>query len=407
MEEEQARLIGKGVFRRAKSARWVSRAFLVPKGDSWRLVVDLSWLNKFVSKREMKMETLKRLRLIAKPNDWMVTFDLCDGFYTVSVAEEDREFLSINLNGQILSFCALPQGYALSPFIFQKLTHVFIDHLRDPDSAKTEEVPIPAGISGKARRRFLRRRRRRIGCRLLPFVDDFALFEDSFASAVTRRDSTFELLDSLGLEIHPIKGYHTPVQVGIHLGLTVDFEKGQFRAPAQKLASISKLATQLLCSAAARRRQVSVRALATLGGKAQFLYLAIPAARFYLRELHNVVQSRTSWSGRVLVSKQLKRDLEWWREVPTRHNGSPIWKPVETAYLHCDSSSYGWGGVLNEVQEARGFWQGQDRLQHITWKELKAVRRTVESFLPHLRGRRVTLHEDNQAVIGVLSGSTV
>ena len=69
---------------------------------------------------------------------------------------------------------------------------------------------------------------------------------------------------------------------------------------------------------------------------------------------------------------------------------------VETAYLHCDSSGFGWGAVLNDCIEARGLWSGKDRDQHITFKELKAVRCAIESFLPELKGRRLLLHEDNQ-----------
>jgi hypothetical protein len=92
--------------------------------------------------------------------------------------------------------------------------------------------------------------------------------------------------------------------------------------------------------------------------------------------------------------------------VPSHNNGRSIFKPVETAYLHCDSSSFGWGAVLNDHHEARGFWDPTDLKQHITWKELKAVRLAVLSFLPHLRGRRVLLHEDNQSVIGVLTNLT-
>eukprot|EP00873_Tetraselmis_striata_P013194 jgi/Tetstr1/433458/TSEL_022732.t1 len=53
-------------------------------------------------------------------------------------------------------------------------------------------------------------------------------------------------------------------------------------------------------------------------------------------------------------------------------NGRPIHRHVETAYMHCDSSGYGW----------------------------------VEYFLPHLASRRVLLHEDNKAVCSVLAGLT-
>jgi hypothetical protein len=62
--------------------------------------------------------------------------------------------------------------------------------------------------------------------------------------------------------------------------------------------------------------------------------------------------------------------------------------------------------LINDCIEARGFWSGSDKQQHITFKELKAVRRAIESFLPELTGRRLLLHEDNQSVVGVLTHLT-
>jgi len=92
--------------------------------------------------------------------------------------------------------------------------------------------------------------------------------------------------------------------------------------------------------------------------------------------------------------------------VPSHHNGAPIWRPIENAYLHCDSSGYGWGAVLNDCVEARGFWGMPDLHEHIAFKELKAVRCASKAFLPELRGRRLLLHEDNKTVIGVLTHLT-
>ena len=114
------------------------------------------------------------------------------------------------------------------------------------------------------------------------------------------------------------------------------------------------------------------------------------------------MKTATSWSSTVRVSKQLKRDLEWWKTVPNKHNGAPIFKAVETAYLHCDSSGFGWGAVLNDCIEARVFWRGADKEPHITSKELKAVGCAIDSFLPELKGRRLLLHEDTKSVVGVL-----
>ena len=47
-----------------------------------------------------------------------------------------------------------------------------------------------------------------------------------------------------------------------------------------------------------------------------------------------------------------------------------------------------------------------DLEEHITFKELKAVRCAIQAFLPELKGKRLLLHEDNQSVIGVLTHLT-
>ena len=54
------------------------------------------------------------------------------------------------------------------------------------------------------------------------------------------------LLDDLGLNIHPTKGYHTAIQDGEHLGMVIDTNKCEFRAPKTKLDSIAAVAKQLL-----------------------------------------------------------------------------------------------------------------------------------------------------------------
>jgi hypothetical protein len=91
----------------------------------------------------------------------------------------------------------------------------------------------------------------------------------------------------------------------------------------------------------------------SLACHAQYSLLAIPAARFFLRELDSVVGEK--WGGLVRSTPQLRRGLPWWTKVPNQSNGKPIHKPVETAYLHTHTSDYGWGAVLNEHLKARGF----------------------------------------------------
>ncbi len=114
--EEINRLKEKGVLRPINASRWVSRAFLEPKSGGWRLVIDLRTINKHCQKRSIKKETLRHLRLLAKPGDHWLSFDLKDGFYALTIHPKDREAFTINLNGQMLQLCEFPMGWSISPF---------------------------------------------------------------------------------------------------------------------------------------------------------------------------------------------------------------------------------------------------------------------------------------------------
>jgi len=71
----------------------------VPKLGGWRLIIDLRAINKQCQKRSMKMETLRRLRYIAKSNDRFVSFDLKDGFNALLIHPKKRDAFTVNLDG--------------------------------------------------------------------------------------------------------------------------------------------------------------------------------------------------------------------------------------------------------------------------------------------------------------------
>ncbi len=111
---------------------------------------------------------------------------------------------------------------------------MFTDHLRDPESSSSS--PTGQNIIGpKALKRWRRRRRRLTGARLLPFVDDFALFEVSYDETLKLKVYTFAVLTGLGLKIHPTKGNFDPVFIGEHLGMIIDIKVEHFVAPTSKL----------------------------------------------------------------------------------------------------------------------------------------------------------------------------
>eukprot|EP00873_Tetraselmis_striata_P007267 jgi/Tetstr1/427531/TSEL_017657.t1 len=274
----------------------------------------------------MRFETLRRLRYLAKRGDWAFSFDLQDGYYALGLREDVRDFFTINVRGTLWRFAALPMGWSLSPYYFCTLMAVMVRYLRQPDFATYSSY-------GRPFRRRLRRRKASGVC-LLPFIDDFLFLAPSRQLALRLWAEVERLWGRLGLAKHPTKAHPEPTQQLQHLGMDLDLVTMQFRAPAAKLRRLSNLARDLLCIAARHRRHAPAKLLASLAGQGQFLYLAMPPARFYLREAHTVLGRCSSPSGKVVLTRQLIRDLEWWRDVPTRHNGAPILRPVETAYLH-------------------------------------------------------------------------
>ena len=117
------------------------------------------------------------------------------------------------------------------------------------------------------------------GC--YPLWKIFLFVTSSHSEALTARNVVDSLLTRLGLASNPKKGMWEPAQVIVHLGMKIDLARGVFRAPAEKLKGIRDLARAILGIAGRNQRWIPAKMLASLTGKAQFLYLAIPAARLY------------------------------------------------------------------------------------------------------------------------------
>ena len=78
--------------------------------------------------------------------------------------------------------------------------------------------------------------------RLLPFVDVFALFEQSYDTSLKLKAYTNALFTGLGLTILPSKGHIIHILVGEHMDMIIDTKVEKFVAPSAKLKSIVILA---------------------------------------------------------------------------------------------------------------------------------------------------------------------
>lgn len=385
-----------------------SNAFCVPKGDSWRLVVNLKHTNKFNVAHKCRFETLRYLQRYDLSNAWALKADMQDAFYQVPLHPSAVRYFCFEYAGCFYQLNSLPFGWNNSPYYFTKITRAFVAHLRAPAYSKVPEgcmYPKPScGILAS------------IGCRVLPYLDDFLFIFSDRASAAAGAEWIHALMYWLGFTPHPKKSIWEPTQQLEHLGITVDLASGTFTVPPAKVARLARMARNLIVAAKLNKRLVPKRDLASFCGYAQSVRLAVMPANLFLRSLYDDCSTVTGWGGDVRLSRQSFRDLEWWCNVPSQHLSSPMRLRPATVDLFVDASAQGWGAVIPDLGDspdavAAGSWSVAEQSMHINQKEMRAVSNALLSYAPVVKDRVVRLFEDNtvtQSVLGrFASRSTV
>lgn len=376
-----------------------SNAFCVPKGASWRLVINLSHVNKFNRAYKCRFETLKFLQRYDLKGAFALKADMADAFYQVPMHAQSVKYFCFDFAGRYYQINCLPFGWNNSPYVFTKVARPFVAHLRAPHHTRVPPgcmYPLPPS-------EWLAR----YGCRVLPYLDDFLFVFPDRDTAAAGADWIRSLMYWLGFTPHPTKSIWEPVQQLEHLGLTVDLAAGTFSVPPAKLARLTRMARDIAVSAKLRRRLVPKRELASFCGFAQSVRLAVMPANLFLRSLYDACASVSGWRGDVRLSRQAFRDLEWWASIPARHLSSPIALRPATVELFVDASEVGWGAVLPDLQDspdgvARGSWSLAEQRMHINQKEMRAVQLALRSFAPVVRDRVVRVHEDNTVTQSIL-----
>jgi hypothetical protein len=225
----------------------------------------------------------------------------------------------------------------------------------DVATGRQRPPPPPPPPPTRSHRRRQRRRQQlwslqptEVGCRVLPWLDDFAFFKQgTHAKACAERDHVFGTLESLGLQRNVTKGQPEPSHfLEDHLGYGIDTARGLFLLTSKREVKLRSMASRLLSYAARHRRFVPTRELAGFAGLGQASALAVPMARFWLRSAYDdIAEQGHRWSGLTRLSRQTMADIAKWRGLrDSRHVGRAIWRPADSAVGHVDAGPYGWGG---------------------------------------------------------------
>ena len=137
---EIERLLSMGVIVKSEpeQGQFLSNVFLRPKKNgSFRLILNLRELNKNVTYRHFKMDTLDNCINLMSPNCFMASLDLRDAYYSVPIAPSRQKYLKFRLGDNLYNFTCLPNGLASAPRTFTKLLKPVFAKLRQSNHASS------------------------------------------------------------------------------------------------------------------------------------------------------------------------------------------------------------------------------------------------------------------------------
>jgi hypothetical protein len=351
------------------SAGFLCSFYCVPKKmGGFRPIVNLKPLNSFVKYEHLKMENLETVRFLVRKGDWFVKLDLKDAYLTVPIQNSQKKYLRFKWNGRIFQFKCMAFGLAPAPRVFTKLLKVVVAFLRKQ------------------------------GIRLVVYLDDFLIMNESEEGARADLKSMLDILEFLGFLINWEKSVTNPANIMEYLGMIVDSNKLSFSLPITKVQDV-----KLLCKKALASGTVPLRAVASILGNFTWAIPTIPFAQSHYRSMQHFYITEVKKAGGNLnvkcsLSSESRSDLEWWVFNLEKSNGKDFFPRNPDIEIFSDASLSGWAAVCNGVA-TRGPWTTSHADLHINHLELTGALYALQSFVGEAQGLSVRIYLDNSTAV--------
>ena len=261
------------VVRTPDQGRVFSHLFVTPKKDGgFRPIINLRKVNAVIPYQHFQMEGLKNVQDILLQGNWLIKIDLSDAFFSVPLHKDSRKLAAFHWKGVPYEFRVACFGLACAPRVFTKLM----------------KVPIA----------FLRK----LGLRVVVYLDDLLVMAASPRLALEARDTTMLVLESLGFTVNTKKSVLIPVQELTYLGILINSVNLTFSLPEEKVTSLLKSCQKI------STLPISVRDLAKFVGKLISTMPAVTTALLQVRHLQRclsgALHQQGSYEARAYLDKK-------------------------------------------------------------------------------------------------------
>ena len=348
-----------------------------------RLILDLRHVNKHVYKQKIVFDDWKVFSEYIEKEGFLFKFDIKQGYHHIDIAEQHQKYLGfsweINGRNRYFVFTVLPFGLTSAPFIFTKVMRVLVKHWRENCV--------------------------RIAC----FIDDGAGVGATFEK--TKKHSYFvkNSLQLSGFIVNEEKSIWFPTEKMTWLGINVDLNNKIFTISDERLHS-AVFALQFIINSLP---YCTARILARFCGKIiSMKFVMGDIVQLKTRRLYFAIESRVSWDSRIKLSEYNNVILElfFWKKNLFKYNSKSIIAYSVPRLIVCsDASDTGLAAYLynnNNLKVSFRNFSPSESQMHSTWRELFAIRFSLDSLSVFLKGKAVLWKTDNYACsLIVKSGS--
>jgi hypothetical protein len=353
---------------------FISNIFSRPKKDGGlRVILDLTELNKDVTYRKFKMDSLQTAIDLMTPHCFMASIDWKDAYYSVPVARSMRKYLTFEWEGEFYQYTCLPNGLACAPRFFTRITKVLFSELRKMGHVSTS------------------------------YIDDCLLLAKNYRDCKANVEATVEMSVNAGFMVHPEKSIFEPTQKIMYLGFWLDSKNMTVTLTLEKAQKIKDGVQKLM-----NKDTVSIQALAKVVG---CLVASIPGVQFgklFYRSLDNhktkaLKNSRGDFNALTRLPEVCLEDLSWWADnIEHSHRKIILDRPSLT--IETDASDSGWGACIKGTNSSTGgHWSEQEETEHINYKELLAVWFGILCFASSKTFSHIKILSDNTTTVAYIN----
>lgn len=333
----------------------------------YRIIHDLSLLNKSIVKYKFKMDSSRTVRAGLKQGMSFYSVDIQSAYNHILIHKSSRKYLRCWWRGRCYEFRALPFGLSSAPWIFTSVMAVSAKYLH------------------------------RHGVYSFFYLDDINVFHKLVQKLINEQPLVLLFLQGAGWLINFPKSLLDVTQRGIYIGLDIDLEYGLVYPTQKRWKKLQSLIQVFL------NRDVAVaREWASLLGVITCIQDLTPLGRVQARDLQYHVNSywkdRTNLLQNIPLTSTVKNHLTWWLNPDNVMVGTPLAPGPITQTITTDASNVGWGGVWH-AQEASGLWTDREKQFHINYLEALSVFYCLQKWEKHLTNSHLLVQTDNTTVV--------